>query len=65
MQRGGDGVADDALQGAAIQAEVLARLGRIYVPRDVVWIDRLPENAVGKVDRKALARQVAAQAASA
>lgn len=65
VQRGGDGVADDALQGAAIQAEVLARLGRIYVPRDVVWIDRLPENAVGKVDRKALARQVAAQAASA
>ena len=39
--------------------EVLARLGRIYVPRDVIWIDRLPENAVGKVDRKALARQAA------
>ena len=51
-----------------IQAEVLARLGRIYVPRDVVWVDRLPENAVGKVDRKVLARQLAApdkQAASA
>ncbi|KXJ66739.1 acid--CoA ligase [Achromobacter xylosoxidans] len=44
---------------AAIQAEVLARLGRIYVPRDVIWVDRLPENAVGKVDRKALARQAA------
>jgi acyl-coenzyme A synthetase/AMP-(fatty) acid ligase len=29
------------------------------VPRDVIWVDRLPENAVGKVDRKALARQAA------
>jgi len=27
----------------------------------VWWVDRLPENAVGKVDRKALARQVAGQ----
>ena len=27
-----------------------------------VWIERLPENAVGKVDRKALARQAAAAA---
>lgn len=44
---------------AAIQAEVLARLGRIYVPRDLIWVDRLPENAVGKVDRKALARRAA------
>ncbi|WP_313622704.1 class I adenylate-forming enzyme family protein [Achromobacter sp.] len=44
---------------AGIQAEVRARLGRIYVPRDVFWIERLPENAVGKVDRKALSRQVA------
>jgi acyl-CoA synthetase (AMP-forming)/AMP-acid ligase II len=65
VQRDGDGMVGDALQASAIQAEVLARLGRIYVPRDIVWIDRLPENAVGKVDRKALARQVAAQAASA
>ncbi|MNT55824.1 Long-chain-fatty-acid--CoA ligase FadD13 [compost metagenome] len=55
----GDGASLDA---AGIQAEVLARLGRIYVPRDVRWIERLPENAVGKVDRKALARQAAAAA---
>ncbi len=54
--QGNDDAAPDA---AAIQAEVLARLGRIYVPRDVIWVDRLPENAVGKVDRKALARQAA------
>jgi len=54
-------VAVDAPQDAAVRAEVLARLGRIYVPKDVWWVDRLPENAVGKVDRKALARQVAGQ----
>lgn len=53
------GNGDAAPDAAAIQAEVLARLGRIYVPRDVIWVDRLPENAVGKVDRKALARQAA------
>ncbi|MFD4839114.1 class I adenylate-forming enzyme family protein [Achromobacter sp. NPDC058515] len=56
VQRNG-GPAPDAPR---IQAEVLARLGRIYVPREVRWIARLPENAVGKVDRKALARQAAA-----
>ncbi|WKK19464.1 class I adenylate-forming enzyme family protein [Achromobacter insolitus] len=55
VQRAGDLAPD----GPGIQAEVLARLGRIYVPRDVLWIDRLPENAVGKVDREALARQLA------
>ncbi|WZB72365.1 hypothetical protein WJ968_13930 [Achromobacter xylosoxidans] len=38
---------------------MLAGLGRIYVPRDVLWVDALPENAVGKVDRKALAARVA------
>jgi acyl-coenzyme A synthetase/AMP-(fatty) acid ligase len=58
-------VAADAPQDAAVRAEVLARLGRIYVPKDVWWVDRLPENAVGKVDRKALARQVAGQAGGA
>ena len=45
---------------AGIRAAVLAGLGRIYVPRDVLWVDALPENAVGKVDRKALAARVAA-----
>ncbi|CAB3636612.1 class I adenylate-forming enzyme family protein [Achromobacter pestifer] len=56
VQRNGEAAPD----ASGIQAEVLARLGRIYVPREVLWIERLPENAVGKVDRKALARQVAA-----
>ncbi|KRC85476.1 putative sulfoacetate--CoA ligase [compost metagenome] len=57
VQRNGDAAPD----APRIQAEVLARLGRIYVPREVLWIERLPENAVGKVDRKALARQAAAK----
>lgn len=57
VQRKGDAAPD----AAGIQAEVLARLGRIYVPREVFFVDRLPENAVGKVDRKALARQAAAR----
>jgi acyl-coenzyme A synthetase/AMP-(fatty) acid ligase len=56
VQRAGAAAPD----AAAIQAAVQARLGRIYVPREVRWVDSLPENAVGKVDRKALARQVAA-----
>ncbi len=47
--------ANQAVEGPAIQAAVLERLGRIYVPREVLWVERLPENAVGKVDRKALA----------
>jgi malonyl-CoA/methylmalonyl-CoA synthetase len=58
----------DAMPGAedaaAILAEVQARLGRIYVPREVLWVERLPENAVGKVDRKALAKQVVAAASA-
>lgn len=58
----------DAMPGAedaaAILAEVQARLGRIYVPREVLWVERLPENAVGKVDRKALAKQVMAAASA-
>ena len=33
---------------AGIRAAVLAGLGRIYVPRDVLWVDALPENAVGR-----------------
>ncbi|MNT53340.1 Long-chain-fatty-acid--CoA ligase FadD13 [compost metagenome] len=53
--------AEDA---AAILAEVQSRLGRIYVPREVLWVERLPENAVGKVDRKALAKQVMAAASA-
>lgn len=57
-----------AQQAAGVEAELLAevqaRLGRIYVPREVLWVERLPENAVGKVDRKALAKQVMAAASA-
>ena len=33
-------------------------LSRIYVPREVILADSLPENSVGKVDRKELTRRV-------
>jgi len=59
-----EGANEGADEGAQIQASVLAGLGRIYVPRDVLWVERLPENAVGKVDRKALAQQVKAAASA-
>jgi acyl-CoA synthetase (AMP-forming)/AMP-acid ligase II len=41
-----------------LQALVGARLSRIYVPAEVRFIASLPENAVGKVDRKALRQSV-------
>jgi acyl-CoA synthetase (AMP-forming)/AMP-acid ligase II len=47
-----DGVAPDEAQ---LRSAVLRDLGRIYVPERIIAIDALPENAVGKVDRKALA----------
>ncbi len=67
VQRAGGLEATEAMaapQASLIRAEVLARLGRIYVPKEVWWVDRLPENAVGKVDRKALARRAATSDAS-
>ncbi|SAI65891.1 long-chain fatty acid:CoA ligase [Bordetella ansorpii] len=57
-----DGQAPDA---QALQDTVHARLGRIYVPQAVYLSAGLPENAVGKVDRKAVARWVAETAAPA
>ncbi len=44
---------------AAIQALVRQRLSRIYHLDDVFFVDALPENSVGKIDRKALAKSVA------
>ena len=43
-----------------VQDAVGKRLSRIYVPHDVLFVDTLPETAVGKVDRKALAARLAA-----
>lgn len=39
---------------AALQDRVGERLSRIHVPRKVIYLDALPENAVGKIDRKTL-----------
>ena len=44
---------------AAIQALVGQRLSRIYRLEDVFFVDALPENSVGKIDRKALAKSLA------
>ncbi|NYT59334.1 acyl--CoA ligase [Alcaligenaceae bacterium] len=42
----------------SIQALVSERLSRIYRLEDVFFVDALPENSVGKIDRKALARSL-------
>jgi acyl-coenzyme A synthetase/AMP-(fatty) acid ligase len=42
-----------------VQDAVRQRLSRIYVPHDVVFVESLPETAVGKVDRKTLAARLA------
>jgi len=44
---------------SAIQAAVAGRLSRIYQPEDIIFVDALPENSVGKIDRKALAGRLA------
>lgn len=50
-------------QGAALRSDDLmdsvgTRLSRIHVPAEILFVESLPENATGKVDRKAL-RQMA------
>ncbi|SHH10190.1 class I adenylate-forming enzyme family protein [Pollutimonas bauzanensis] len=45
---------------AAIQALVRERLSRIHHLEDVFFVDALPENSVGKIDRKALAKSLPA-----
>jgi len=52
-----------APDAATVRDAVLTRLGRIYVPQAIHTRNGLPENAVGKVDRKALAKWVQDQAA--
>ena len=54
-------VPSDSAQGdkEAIQALVSQRLSRIYRLEDVFFVDALPENSVGKIDRKALAKSLA------
>jgi acyl-CoA synthetase (AMP-forming)/AMP-acid ligase II len=53
-------VRDASAEGAALDGEqlrdaVMARLSRIHRLADVIFVDSLPENSVGKVDRAALA----------
>ncbi|MDQ2778581.1 MAG: fatty acid--CoA ligase family protein, partial [Pseudomonadota bacterium] len=43
---------------AALQALVGERLSRIHVPVAVHFVEALPENAVGKIDRKALKQRL-------
>jgi len=57
--------AGQAPQAEALRAVVRERLGRIYMPQAVYAISSLPENAVGKIDRKAVARWVSETAATA
>jgi acyl-CoA synthetase (AMP-forming)/AMP-acid ligase II len=49
--------------GARVDEEELKKLvagtlSRVYVPDSIRFVDSLPENSVGKVDRKALRRQL-------
>lgn len=48
------------MDAARVQETVRQRLARIYVPHDVIFVESLPETAVGKVDRKTLAARLAA-----
>jgi acyl-CoA synthetase (AMP-forming)/AMP-acid ligase II len=41
-----------------LHALVGARLARMYVPSEVRFVAALPENSIGKVDRKALRKQL-------
>lgn len=55
-------VAEDGYRVKEDELQALARdrLSRIYVPRRIYVLDALPENSIGKVDRKVL-KQLAAQ----
>jgi hypothetical protein len=46
---------NDERLGAVVEGE----LSRIHKPAGYVYVDSLPENSVGKVDRKALAARLA------
>ena len=51
---------DDAALAATISGTVDARLSRIHRPAEVIFVQALPENATGKVDRKKLRALLAA-----
>lgn len=53
-----------AVTAPVLGAAVLARLSRIHQPEQYFFVDALPENSVGKVDRKRLAASLACQQAA-
>jgi fatty-acyl-CoA synthase len=48
----------EPVQGARVLAEVRTRLAGYKVPRDVVFVDALPQLGSGKIDRRAVAALV-------
>lgn len=54
------GPAGEALSGEAVAAAVAARLSRIHQPAACFFVEALPENGTGKVDRKQLRERVLA-----
>lgn len=50
-----DDIEGSSLEPEHLRAAVVQRLSRIHQPVEVRFVDALPENAVGKVDRKRLA----------
>jgi len=54
----------DAVDPASLGAAVLEKLSRIHQPVEYRFVEALPENSVGKVDRKRLARSLLADAAA-
>jgi acyl-CoA synthetase (AMP-forming)/AMP-acid ligase II len=54
-----EGPAGMALGSEAIRRAVESRLPRIYQPAETYFVDALPENGTGKIDRKAVRQSVA------
>src|SRR5690606_16438539 len=52
-----------SLSASTVKQQVAESLSRIYWLEDVYIVDALPENAVGKVDKKKLKEQLAAMVA--
>jgi acyl carrier protein len=68
--RGGDDVrlvacyvADRPLDEAVLRSHLAARLPEVMLPREFVWLERIPLNASGKVDRRRLPAVPAVRAA--
>ena len=55
------GARGGALDHEAIQGAVLSRLSRIHQPAETWFVEALPENAMGKVDRKQVKASVDAR----